>query len=444
MANHSYPLHPDSAIYMGIDAGTSGMRACCIDEHANLLVQADVPFPGPKVNGKEISQDPAIWSTALFELIQHLNERISFEQLKSIAIDGTSGTVFFCDAKGHPTSDALMYNDARSGLQVAQLKTIADNTTVQSVSAGLPKLMWLTDNTAQDNATTIMHQADWLNFQLTRTLDHSDVNNCLKTGYDPVHHQWPNWFEQLPALHDRLPRVYKPGEPMGKIDSGVANQLNMPSDVKIIAGTTDSHAAILATGISQPGEAVTSLGSTLVVKVISETPIFNEQYGIYSQPFGENWLVGGGSNSGGAVLRDYFDDLQMEKLSQHMNPQQDTELNYYPLLKAGERFPVNDPTLAPRLTPRPDNDVTFLQGLFEGIARIEYNAYQKLAELGAPYPSIIYTAGGGAKNPTWTQIRQRYCQTNIKQSQYTEACYGCALLAMQGVRKKLETKIKTN
>ncbi len=445
MANQPSQLQPTTPIYMGIDAGTSGMRACCIDNRAVLLAQTDISFPEPIVHGPEVSQDPLLWSKTLLTIIKQLNTVILFDQLKAIAIDGTSGSVFISDTTGHPTSEALMYNDARSGQQVEQLKAITDNTTVQSVSAGLPKLMWLLENMTNANTTGtngtvqkpayVMHQADWLSSQLTHQPGHSDINNCLKTGYDPVQHRWPKWFEQLPTLQTLLPQVHKPGDLMSEIDRDVADRLHLPCDTKIVAGTTDSHAAILATGISQPGEAVTSLGSTLVVKVISKTPIFNEQYGIYSQPFGEYWLVGGGSNTGGAVLREYFNNEQMESLSKHIDPERDTELNYYPLLKTGERFPENNPNLSPMLSPRPDDDMLFLQALFEGIARIEYNAYQKLAELGAPYPKIIYTAGGGAKNSVWTRIRQRYCQTTIKQSQYTEACYGTALLAKHGYQQ---------
>jgi len=421
---------------MGIDAGTSGIRACCINEQGTVLAEASLAFPLPTINGQEISQNPLIWSTSLNQLIDNLRQQISFDSLKAIAIDGTSGTVFFCDADGQPASDALMYNDARSGKQVEQLKRIGANSTVQAVSSGLPKLMWLAENSleikAKPKQTFIMHQADWLSYQFTQQLGHSDVNNCLKTGYDPINHKWPDWFEHLPALQGSLPQVHTPGHLISPIAAHVADRLNLPRSVQIIAGTTDSNAAILATGISKPGEAVTSLGSTLVVKIINETPIFDQQYGIYSQPFGDNWLVGGGSNSGGAVLRAFFSDAEMASLSTQINPEQDTGLNYYPLLKRGERFPINDPHLKPHLTPRPDNDVEYFQALLEGIAKIEHSAYAKLAELGAPYPTSIYSAGGGAKNSAWTQIRQRYCQTGVQKSQYTEACYGSALLAKQG------------
>ena len=197
------------------------------------------------------------------------------------------------------------------------------------------------------------------------------------------------------------------------------------------AGTTDSTAAVIATGARDVGDAVTSLGSTLVMKVISDKPIFDSASGIYSQPLGSLWLVGGGSNSGGAVLRQFFTDQQMQAMSQGLDPQNDTGLQYYPLNKMGERFPINDPQLAPHLSPRPQDEVTFFQGLLEGMARIEYNAYQRLQELGAPYPKRVFSVGGGASNEKWMQIRQRYLQTDMHPFQQRSAAYGSALLARQ-------------
>jgi xylulokinase len=99
----------------------------------------------------------------------------------------------------------------------------------------------------------------------------------------------------------------------------------------------------------------------------------------------------------------------------------------------GERFPINDPNLTPRLTPRPDNPVEFLHGLLESIARIETQGYELLQKLGADNLTQVYTAGGGAKNPTWTAIRQRNLQVPVISSINTEAAYGTALLAMRGL-----------
>ncbi|MCI10675.1 xylulose kinase-like [Trifolium medium] len=93
---------------------------------------------------------------------------------------------------------------------------------------------------------------------------------------------------------------------------------------------------------------VTSLGSTLAIKLLSNTRIEDSRFGVYSHRLDDKWLVGGASNTGGVVLRQLFTDDQLEKLSEQINPSQISLLDYYPLPKAGERFPIADPELAPR------------------------------------------------------------------------------------------------
>jgi len=61
------------------------------------------------------------------------------------------------------------------------------------------------------------------------------------------------------------------------------------------------------------------------------------------------------------VLRRYFDDAALTALTPRLRPGEPTGLDYYPLLRPGERFPVADPALAPRLEPRPADDAAFLQ-----------------------------------------------------------------------------------
>lgn len=81
---------------------------------------------------------------------------------------------------------------------------------------------------------------------------------------------------------------------------------------------------------------------------------------------GNGWLVGGASNTGGAVLRQYFSNEQLQQLTQQMDISKSSGLAYYPLTKPGERFPVNDPQLQPQLEPRPADDALFLHGVCEG------------------------------------------------------------------------------
>jgi sugar (pentulose or hexulose) kinase len=216
-----------------------------------------------------------------------------------------------------------------------------------------------------------------------------------------------------------------------------AQRWQMPH-AHIVAGTTDSTAAFLATGADRIGQAVTSLGSTLVLKVLAERPVFAPAYGVYSHRLGERWLVGGASNSGGAVLRQFFSDAQLHALESQLHPETLTGLDYYPLPSCGERFPLNDPALPPRLEPRPADAAQFLQGLLEGIARIERRGYEVLHSLGAPYPSEVISIGGGAINAAWRQIRARMLGVPVHLAQQQDAAYGAALLAYRSRRPIIE------
>lgn len=90
------------------------------------------------------------------------------------------------------------------------------------------------------------------------------------------------------------------------------------------------------------------MGSTLAIKLLSTTRIEDARFGVYSHRLDDKWLVGGASNTGGAVLRQIFTDEQLEKLSKQINPMEASPLDYYPLQTIGERFPVADPNMAPR------------------------------------------------------------------------------------------------
>jgi sugar (pentulose or hexulose) kinase len=152
------------------------------------------------------------------------------------------------------------------------------------------------------------------------------------------------------------------------------------------------------------------------------------EMGLYAHRIGGGWLLGGASNTGGGVLKRFFTEQELTALSEKIDPSVESSLDYYPLLKPGERFPVNDPTLAPRLDPRPADDATFLHGLLESIARIERQAYDIMASLGADYPETVITAGGGAKNEAWTAIRGRVLGVPIMAAKTPEAAVGVARL----------------
>jgi len=229
-------------------------------------------------------------------------------------------------------------------------------------------------------------------------------------------------------------RVATPGETIGEVTAEASSWLGLPQGCRVAAGTTDSIAAFLAAGTSEVGEAVTSLGTTLAIKLRSRTKVEDAGSGVYSHRLGGGqWLVGGASNSGGAVLRQLFGDEAVARLSQEIDPEVASGLDYYPLPSVGERFPICDAAMQPRLEPRPSEDGRFLHGVLEGIARIETMGYDRLRELGAGSVTRIATAGGGAKNAVWCRIRERLIGVPVTPASWTQAACGTAMLARQGV-----------
>ncbi|MEH2022934.1 FGGY-family carbohydrate kinase [Nostoc sp.] len=412
-------------LYLGIDFGTSGARGVVIDEEGSCI-QAQVRYPFQDSPG---AVTPKIWQEALFVLVEQIPDQLRRE-IKAIAINGTSSTVLLVDAVGNPVDAPLLYNDARGSLVLEHLKSIAPpNHTVLSATSSLAKLLWMRQLPSFNEARYFLHQADWLAFLLHGQLGISDYHNALKLGYDVEELKYPEWLENL-QIPIQLPKVLTPGTPIAELHPEIADKFGFQRDCLVCAGTTDSIAAFLASGAKSPGEAVTSLGSTLVLKLLSRTRVEDARYGIYSHRLGDLWLTGGASNTGGAVLKQFFTKAELESLSREIDASKASDLDYYPLLKVGDRFPINDPNLPPRLSPRPDNPVEFLHGLLESIARIEARGYELLQQMGADNLSHVYTAGGGAANDTWTTIRARYLQIPVIASVYTEAAYGTALLAM--------------
>lgn len=413
-------------VALGVDIGTSGVRIAAVDTGKTVRAMATAPIPAPlTVNGR-IRQDPALWWDAVLAAFGKLD--LKGLAVRALAVDGTSGTILAVGDDGAPAGLASMYNDPCGKAELARIAAAAPRETAAlGGTSPLARAMEI-----QGRGARILHQADWIMGRLTGHSGVTDENNALKSGYDPVARQWPAWIAAAgfdPAL---FPRVVPAGTRVAGIATRIARQLGLPEDVAVVAGTTDGCAAFLASGAAEPGDGVTSLGSTLTLKLLTLQPVFAPDFGIYSHRIGAQWLAGGASNTGGAVLASYFSPEQLTRLTPLLDPRRPTGLDYYPLAKPGERFPVNDPDLPPRLEPRPADDRLFLQGMLEGIARIEADAYAKLEALGASPLASIRTAGGGAANAAWTAIRLQALGVPARPSVSEHAAVGAALLAWRG------------
>ena len=290
---------------------------------------------------------------------------------------------------------------------------------------------------------------------------HSDWHNALKLGFDVKMLKYPEWL--LTLLEDNgidagvLPKVVEPGKVIGPISSAIAKQYGLCEDAVLVGGTTDSNAAFLASAaagsesLPQFGIAVTSLGSTLAIKMLSKTFVEDSERGVYSHRFPvlgqsnrqgeEAWLVGGASNVGCAILRqENFSNEELVLLSKNLDVSVDSSLHYYPLTKIGERFPIADGSKKPVLEPKPGNRSEYLKGIFQGISNVERSGFEVLGELGAspPFPEKVLTAGGGSKNDSWLKMRERLLRESsvctdkslkVERAENDEASFGAAILA---------------
>ena len=409
---------PISSLALGIDLGTTGIRIAIINTNKQIVYTSSMPYS----TGLEIWED---WIYCIKKLIQEVPKNLK-KYLVSCAIAGTSGTLLACKSNGAPIGKALPYFLSCSEYQNEINSLFQKECAGSSISGSVGRALMLLEE--YGNEIILRHQADWISGWLLNNWEYGEEGNNIRMGWDISNNSWPQKFENLNWLKC-LPKIISSGQIMGNICNKKANELNLPKELKVIAGTTDSNAGVLAT-FPNKNDGITVLGSTIVIKKFVDKPIKGK--GISNHKVLGNWLSGGASNTGGAILLDFFKIEDIEELSKQINPCKSTGIELLPFSNSGERFPIDDPNLRPKLEPRPVSDSYYLHALFEGLAKIEAKGWQKLHELGADLPKKIITVGGGAKNITWKKIREKEIGIPIKICNRPPAA-GVASIALQAL-----------
>ena len=399
----------------GLDFGTSGVRLSIINN------KKDIVYSSSYSEGYDLNK-PKSWLLICEALLSDIPYEIKLK-LKRISVSGTSGTLLACQIDGNTLGDAIPYN-AICDENRQQLKTIAgQNKFLNNPFSSLAKALKLIDMYGQD--IILRHQSDWISGWLMNNWLFGEEGNNIKLGWNITENSWPENFK-LNQWHNCLPEIKKSGFILGIINKKLVQKLKLNSELLIVAGTTDSNAAFIASEIKQD-EGLAILGTTLVLKKFIREPI--NYPGVSMHRVNKEWICGGASNAGCGILSKFFSNSEIEDLSKQINPLKETNLKYLPLNCKGERFPVNNPLLKPILEPRPVSDALFLQAIFEGLATIELNGWNKIKELTGSFPKKIITIGGGAKNPQWRSIRQKKLMIPIISSNKSTS-YGSALIAL--------------
>ena len=405
-------------LVLGLDLGTSGVRSAVLNQNGELLHSKTTTYP----SGLDQAQD---WQSACCSLILQIPDTLR-RGLAAVAVDGTSGTLLPCARNGTALGPALLYSEACPDQAQQLTRLVPDGCPAASPSGSLARALHLLERHPQ--LELLRHQTDWINGWFLQDWRWGEEGNNLRLGWDLQQNAWAGVITQQ-SWSSALPEMRSSGTVLGRIDPVIASELGIPADLKVVAGTTDSNAAVLAANPSEE-EGVTILGTTLVVKRFTGSPINGP--GITNHRVGGRWLCGGASNAGAGVLRRFFSDSQLDELSRQINPDHSSGLRYRPLPARGERFPVDDPMLEPVLEPRPVSDALFLHGLLEGLAAIEAAGWKRLGELGVTAPQRVISVGGGARNAQWRRIRERHLGCPVLSNHQPPAA-GVARLALQGL-----------
>jgi sugar (pentulose or hexulose) kinase len=286
----------------------------------------------------------------------------------------------------------MLYNEKRNDAMDAVCAMAPTGHTVRTPSSALCKLhsWWLGNGETIGNAK-LLHHADWIAFLLHGLQGETDHNNALKLGFDPglgPHGDYPAWMKSLPYASMLPSNVRAPGTKTGAVATTAAMKyFTRPGGCAVIAGTTDSIAAFVAARCTDVGDAVTSLGSSLALKLVSETRVDDSAKGVYSHRlcgesifsilvraiiltssvlFTGSWLVGGSSNLGGWLLRSNFSDDELVELTDLIDlndaAKEKDVPDYYPGVLMGFGMTVKEATEA--LCPRPESDSDYLRGEF--------------------------------------------------------------------------------
>ncbi len=405
-----------SQLFLGIDLGTSGVKIAVINESREVIHSEDKKYR----RGVEFPND---WRECCTKLIGNLEIGIK-RNILGISVDGTSGTLLACDKKGNPIGQAIPYYVNHKNKKFLQSLNPKKEDTINSNNS-LFKALYLINKYGE--SILLRHQADWITGWLINDWSSGEAGNNIKLGWDVTNKSWPSSFEQFTWL-DALPSITESGSLLGYINYNLAKHLGLNETIQIFSGTTDSNAAVLAADLTQE-DGATILGSTIVIKRFVDSPL--KGAGVTNHLIGHRWLAGGASNAGCKVLGKFFNDKDLKELSNQINPKIDSGITLIPLPSTGERFPYNDPKMAPILEPRPISDALYLHALLEGLTKIEAAAWEKLIELGATPPKQIITLGGGANNPQWRRLRQRIIGIPIKTCKSPPA-KGVAIIALEG------------
>src|SRR5271165_44892 len=434
-------------MYMGIDIGTSAVKAVIVDESGEVADQASAPLDISRPRPLWSEQDPADWWSATNIAVSDLQLPLR-KAVRAIGLSGQMHGATLLDKNSRVLRPAILWNDGRSAEQCAQLETalpamtqITGNRAMPGFTA--PKLLWVRAHEPDIFAKTamVLLPKDYVRLRMTGDTA-SDMSDSAGTLWlDVAQRRWSEVMLAGTGLDARqMPALYEGNEITGKLRAELAEAWGM-SRVPVAAGGGDNAAGAIGVGVVRPGDAFLSLGTSGVLFLANDGYRPNPEGGVHTfcHAVPKHWhqmsviLSAASCVDWAARLCGLEDAGALFDLAEARNRPADGEI-FLPYL-SGERTPHNDPHAKGVLfgLTHESSPAAIAQAVLEGVAFAFRDGIDALLASGAAIESIS-VIGGGARSAYWGRILSSVLRRPLtyRDSGAVGPAYGAARLARMG------------
>ncbi|MCC5969735.1 MAG: xylulokinase [Pararhodobacter sp.] len=261
-------------MYLGLDLGTSALKALLIDETQRPIGTASAPLSVSRPHSGWSEQDPADWIAAAERAICALRAAhpVEFGALRGIGLAGQMHGATLYDQADQALRPSILWNDTRAASEAAELdaKPVFRNLNGNIVFPGFtaPKLLWVLRHEPEIFARTakVLLPKDALRLWLTG--EHvSEMSDASGTGWLDVAAR--GWSEKLLSAsgmtRDQMPRLVEGSAVSGELRPALRAQWGLSAPVPVAGGAGDNAAAAIGMGVLAQGQGFVSLGTSGVI-----------------------------------------------------------------------------------------------------------------------------------------------------------------------------------
>ncbi|MEM0948057.1 MAG: xylulokinase [Pseudomonadota bacterium] len=264
-------------MFLGIDLGTSGVKALLVADDQSVVgsAHADLDVSRPAPGWSE--QAPEDWITATAEALRGLSAAHDLSAVAGIGLSGQMHGATLLDDSDAVLRPAILWNDTRSHEEAALLdadpRFRAQSGNIVFPGFTAPKLLWVRNNEPDlfNRVTKVLLPKDYLRLWLTGEYV-SEMSDAAGTSWlDPGRRDWSDALLEATELgRDHMPSLVEGSEPSGGLRGAVASEFGLSAGIPVAGGAGDNAASAVGVGVTRPGEAFVSLGTSGVLFAASE------------------------------------------------------------------------------------------------------------------------------------------------------------------------------